>query len=145
VIPAYAIVKKAAALVNHRAGRLGDTQKDLIVRVCDEILAGQHQDQFPLHVWMTGIGTQFNAPRICRSRCGLRVVQRRAAPRGRGSGLDRLGRRCADWEITIELRYGCTVRPGLVVGPSVQYLVNPGGNRTIPNALAIGATVIFNF
>jgi fumarate hydratase class II len=60
MIPAYAIVKKAAALVNQKAGRLGDTQKDLIVRVCDEILAGQHQDQFPLHVWMTGSGTQFN-------------------------------------------------------------------------------------
>jgi fumarate hydratase class II len=60
MIPAYAIVKKAAALVNHKAGRLGDTQKDLIVRVCDEILEGRHQDQFPLHVWMTGSGTQFN-------------------------------------------------------------------------------------
>ena len=60
MIPAYAIIKKAAALVNHQAGRLGDTQKDLIVRVCDEILAGQHHDQFPLHVWMTGSGTQFN-------------------------------------------------------------------------------------
>jgi fumarate hydratase, class II len=60
MIPAYAIVKKAAALVNHKAGRLGDAQKDLIVRVCDEILEGQHQDQFPLHVWMTGSGTQFN-------------------------------------------------------------------------------------
>jgi fumarate hydratase class II len=60
MIPAYAIVKKAAALVNHKAGRLGAVQKDLIVRVCDEVLAGQHQDQFPLHVWMTGSGTQFN-------------------------------------------------------------------------------------
>jgi fumarate hydratase class II len=60
MIPAYAIVKKAAALVNHNAGRVGDTQKNLIVRVCDEILEGQHQDQFPLHVWMTGSGTQFN-------------------------------------------------------------------------------------
>src|ERR1700686_2010865 len=60
MIPAYAIVKKAAALVNHKAGRLGDVQKDLIVRVCDEVLAGQHLDQFPLHVWMTGSGTQFN-------------------------------------------------------------------------------------
>ena len=60
MIPAYAIVKKAAALVNHKAGRLGDTQKSLIVRVCDEILEAQHQDQFPLHVWMTGSGTQFN-------------------------------------------------------------------------------------
>jgi fumarate hydratase class II len=60
MIPAYAIVKKAAALVNHKAGRLGDTQKDLIIRVGDEIRAGQHDDQFPLHVWMTGSGTQFN-------------------------------------------------------------------------------------
>ena len=60
MIPAYAIVKKAAALVNHKAGRLGGAQKDLIVRVCDEILQGQHGDQFPLHVWMTGSGTQFN-------------------------------------------------------------------------------------
>jgi fumarate hydratase class II len=60
MIPAYAIVKKAAALVNHKAGRLGDTQLNLIVRVCDEILAGKHQAQFPLHVWMTGSGTQFN-------------------------------------------------------------------------------------
>jgi fumarate hydratase class II len=60
MIPAYAIIKKAAALVNHRVGRLGDTQKELIVRVFDELLAGQHHDQFPLHVWMTGSGTQFN-------------------------------------------------------------------------------------
>src|SRR5262249_2826180 len=60
MIPAYALVKKAAALVNHRADRLGDSEKELIVRVCDEILEGQHGDQFPLHVWMTGSGTQFN-------------------------------------------------------------------------------------
>jgi fumarate hydratase class II len=60
LIPAYAIIKKAAALVNNRAGRLPNDQKDLIVRVCDEILAGQHCENFPLHVWMTGSGTQFN-------------------------------------------------------------------------------------
>ena len=60
MIPAYAIVKKAAALVNNAAGRLADAQKNLIVQVSDEILAGQHLDQFPLHVWMTGSGTQFN-------------------------------------------------------------------------------------
>ena len=47
MIPAYAIVKKAAALVNHKAGRLGDVQKNLIVRVCDEILAGQHLGPVP--------------------------------------------------------------------------------------------------
>jgi fumarate hydratase, class II len=60
LIPAYAYIKKAAALVNFKAGRLAGAQKGLIVRVCDEILAGQHLDQFPLHVWMTGSGTQFN-------------------------------------------------------------------------------------
>jgi fumarate hydratase class II len=60
LIPAYAFIKKAAALVNARAGRLAAEPKDLIVRVCDEILGGQHRDHFPLHVWMTGSGTQFN-------------------------------------------------------------------------------------
>src|SRR5690348_10734642 len=60
MIPAYAIIKKACALVNNKAGRLAQPQRDLIVRVCDEILEGGHLDQFPLHVWMTGSGTQFN-------------------------------------------------------------------------------------
>ena len=60
LIPAYATIKKAAALVNFKAGHLGAEQKDLIVRVCDEILADQHLEHFPLHVWMTGSGTQFN-------------------------------------------------------------------------------------
>jgi porin len=50
-----------------------------------------------------------------------------------------------NWEMTLELNYGCTVQPGLLVQPSLQYLVNPGGNRTIPNALAIGLNVVFNF
>jgi len=60
MITAYAILKKACAQVNHASKRLPDQQHDLIVRVCDEILAGQHHDMFPLHVWMTGSGTQFN-------------------------------------------------------------------------------------
>jgi fumarate hydratase class II len=60
MIAAYAFVKKGAAQANYKAGRLDDTRQDLIVNVCDEILAGRHQDQFPLHVWMTGSGTQFN-------------------------------------------------------------------------------------
>jgi fumarate hydratase, class II len=57
---AYATLKKACSLVNHREGRLDNMQKELIVRVCDEILTGQHGSEFPLHVWMTGSGTQFN-------------------------------------------------------------------------------------
>jgi fumarate hydratase class II len=60
MIAAYVVLKKAAASVNHQAERLGDEQKNLIYQVCDEILAGQHHEQFPLHVWMTGSGTQFN-------------------------------------------------------------------------------------
>jgi fumarate hydratase, class II len=60
MIAAYAILKKAAANANHAGGRLNDQAHGLIVRTCDEILAGQHQDMFPLHVWMTGSGTQFN-------------------------------------------------------------------------------------
>ena len=60
MIAAYATLKKAAANANHTGGRLDDKQYGLIVEVCDEILAGQHQDMFPLHVWMTGSGTQFN-------------------------------------------------------------------------------------
>jgi fumarate hydratase class II len=60
MITAYAVLKKAAAIVNHQARRLGDEQQHLICQTCDEILAGQHADQFPLHVWMTGSGTQFN-------------------------------------------------------------------------------------
>src|ERR1700685_4292114 len=60
MITAYAVLKKAVANANHIAGRLDDTRHALIVKVCDEILAGQHHDMFPLHVWMTGSGTQFN-------------------------------------------------------------------------------------
>ncbi len=60
MIAAYAMLKKAAATANHDGGRLDDRRYRLIVQVCDEILAGQHQDMFPLHVWMTGSGTQFN-------------------------------------------------------------------------------------
>jgi len=60
MITAYAILKKGAANANHAGGRLNDEAYQLIVRACDEILAGQHHDMFPLHVWMTGSGTQFN-------------------------------------------------------------------------------------
>jgi fumarate hydratase, class II len=60
MITAYATLKKAAANANHVGGRLDDNRHKLIVQTCDEILAGQHSDMFPLHVWMTGSGTQFN-------------------------------------------------------------------------------------
>jgi fumarate hydratase, class II len=60
MITAYATLKKAAAKANYAGKRLDDKRHELIVRVCDEILARQHHDMFPLHVWMTGSGTQFN-------------------------------------------------------------------------------------
>jgi fumarate hydratase, class II len=60
MIGAYAILKKAAANANHDDKRLDDKAHALIVQVADEILDGKHQDMFPLHVWMTGSGTQFN-------------------------------------------------------------------------------------
>src|ERR1700743_998199 len=60
MITAFATLKKAAANANYAGKRLDDQRHKLIVQVCDEILAGQHQDMFPLHVWMTGSGTQFN-------------------------------------------------------------------------------------
>jgi len=60
MIAAFAVLKKAAANANYAGKRLDDQRHKLIIQVCDEILAGQHQDMFPLHVWMTGSGTQFN-------------------------------------------------------------------------------------
>jgi fumarate hydratase class II len=60
MIRAYAILKKAAANANYQSKRLDGKVHALIVKVADEILAGQHQDMFPLHVWMSGSGTQFN-------------------------------------------------------------------------------------
>jgi fumarate hydratase class II len=60
MITAYAFLKKAAAIANRADGRLDEKRAELIIQVCDEILAGQHHDMFPLHVWMTGSGTQFN-------------------------------------------------------------------------------------
>src|SRR3977135_4244884 len=60
MIAAYATLKKAAATANLAGKRLDDQRYKLILQACDEILAGQHRDMFPLHVWMTGSGTQFN-------------------------------------------------------------------------------------
>ena len=71
MITAYAILKKAAAEANHASKRLNDEKYKLITQVCDEILADQHHDMFPLHVWMTGSGTQFhmNVNEVISNRC----------------------------------------------------------------------------
>ena len=60
LIHAYARLKKACAVVNRQMTLLDDHRADLIIRVCDEILEGDHDSQFPLHVWQTGSGTQTN-------------------------------------------------------------------------------------
>jgi fumarate hydratase class II len=60
IIAAFAYLKKAAALTNFDAGVLPAEKCELIGQVCDEILAGTHNDQFPLVVWQTGSGTQSN-------------------------------------------------------------------------------------
>jgi fumarate hydratase class II len=60
IIQAFAILKKAAALVNSDLGVLPKDKMELIVAVCDEILAGKLDDQFPLVIWQTGSGTQSN-------------------------------------------------------------------------------------
>ncbi|WP_339866680.1 class II fumarate hydratase [uncultured Algoriphagus sp.] len=57
---AFAILKKAAAQTNAELGVLDQEKADIIGKVCDEILAGQHDDQFPLVIWQTGSGTQSN-------------------------------------------------------------------------------------
>ncbi len=60
IIRAFAILKKAAALTNYDLGTIDKERSDLIVRVCDEILDGKHDDNFPLVIYQTGSGTQSN-------------------------------------------------------------------------------------
>ncbi|MCR9099705.1 MAG: class II fumarate hydratase [bacterium] len=60
IIRAFAILKKAAAMTNQEAGVLSADKAEAIAAVCDEILAGKLDDQFPLVVWQTGSGTQSN-------------------------------------------------------------------------------------
>lgn len=60
IIYGFAYLKKAAAYANCDLGVLSTEKRDLIARVCDEILAGKHDEQFPLVIWQTGSGTQSN-------------------------------------------------------------------------------------
>ena len=60
IIRAFAFLKKAAALANFELGVLDEQKCRLIAQVCDEILAGEHADMFPLVIWQTGSGTQSN-------------------------------------------------------------------------------------
>ncbi|GAK94095.1 fumarate hydratase class II [Nonlabens ulvanivorans] len=60
IVYGFAYLKKAAAYTNNELGVLAEEKRDLIAQVCDEILAGKHDDQFPLVIWQTGSGTQSN-------------------------------------------------------------------------------------
>ena len=60
IIEGFAYLKKAAAFANHELGVLPAEKRDAIAAVCDEILAGELADQFPLVIWQTGSGTQSN-------------------------------------------------------------------------------------
>lgn len=60
LIRAFGILKKAAALVNRDLGELDGKKAALIVKAADEVIAGKLNDQFPLHIWQTGSGTQTN-------------------------------------------------------------------------------------
>ena len=60
VVYGFAYLKKAAAHANCQLGVLAEEKRDLISKVCDEILAGKHDDEFPLVIWQTGSGTQSN-------------------------------------------------------------------------------------
>jgi len=60
IIEGFAYLKKAAAFANCELGVLTQEKRDLIAQVCDEILMGKHNDQFPLVIWQTGSGTQSN-------------------------------------------------------------------------------------
>ena len=60
IIRAFAVLKKCAAMTNHELGVLSEQKMSLIAQVCDEIIAGNLDDQFPLVIWQTGSGTQSN-------------------------------------------------------------------------------------
>ena len=71
VYHAYGYVKKAAAIVNTAAGRLPAWKGQLIERVCDEVISGKLDSEFPLYVWQTGSGTQsnMNVNEVISNRC----------------------------------------------------------------------------
>lgn len=77
MIDAFAILKKAAAEVNCKTKRLSNKKAKAISSVCDELLKGKHREEFPLHVWMTGSGTQYNmnVNEVIANRCSQLAKQ----------------------------------------------------------------------
>ena len=84
-------------------------------------------------------------PGLCGIRGGLRLLQRRPAAREKIRTVTNPSVAVQDYETTLELTYGCAVRPGLLLQPDLQYIIHPGGNKAIPNALAIGVNIDANF
>jgi fumarate hydratase, class II len=84
VYHAYAYAKKAAAVVNTRAGRLPGWKRDLIERVCEEVISGRLDQEFPLYVGQTGSGTQsnMNMNEVISNRCIQLVEDARLAGAG---------------------------------------------------------------
>ena len=76
IVP-YAILKKACSLANHETGLLDTASTNLIKAACDEIIDGQHHDMFPLPVWISGSGTQFNmnVNEVIANRCSQMAGQ----------------------------------------------------------------------
>jgi len=79
IVRAFAILKKSAAEANNQLGVLSKEKSDVIGKVCDEILAGKHDDQFPLVVWQTGSGTQsnMNANEVIAGRANEKLTGKR--------------------------------------------------------------------
>jgi len=84
VYHAYGFVKKASAIVNTKAGRLPAWKGELIQRVCDEVISGALDEQFPLYVFQTGSGTQsnMNVNEVISNRC-IQLTGGRSAPSSR--------------------------------------------------------------
>ena len=109
VVRAFGVLKKAAAIVNDRAGRLPDRLGEAIVRAADEVIAGDHDDHFPLSTWQTGSGTQSNMN-------ANEVIANRASELlGAGRGADR------------------------VVHPNDHVNLSQSSNDTFPTAMHVAA------
>ena len=123
MIAAYAILKKAAANANHAGKRLDDEQHKLIVQACDEILAGQHQDMFPLHVWMTGSGTQFNmnVNEVISNRC--------CQTRGHAAGEQDAGSSQRPRQHVAVVQRHVSLRDEHRGGDQCEAAADPGGDR----------------
>ncbi len=83
IIRAFAVLKKGAALANRDLGVLDQEKAEVIAEVCDEIIAGQFDAEFPLVVWQTGSGTQSN---MNVNEVVARVATRKLAERGSEQG-----------------------------------------------------------